>query len=134
MTSDAPTSCPTLITVAWLSDAATGRCSCSKARTRSSRVIADRPRAFNSSASSIADASPSHVSLASRWVFSNGTTRMREDAAGLSRRALGTTVREANGQDNESGGSREDPQHRAGHAAADSPAVACRMMTDIEQT
>ena len=60
-----------------------------------------------------------------------------EDAGrcgGVSRRALGTTVREANGQDNESGDSREDPQHRAGHAAADSPAVACRMMTDIEQT
>ena len=59
---------------------------------------------------------------------------MRADAAGLSRRALGTTVREADGQDNDGGGSREDPHHRAGHAAADSPAVACRMMTDIEQT
>ena len=32
------------------------------------------------------------------------------------------------------GRSREDSHHRAGHAAADSPAVACRMMTDIEQT
>ena len=59
-----------------------------------------------------------------------------EDAGrcgGVSRRALGTTVRDANGQDHERGGSREDLHHRAGHAAADSPAVACRMMTDIEQ-
>ena len=39
----APTSCPTLITVARLSDADGGRCSCSNARTRSSRVIAPRP-------------------------------------------------------------------------------------------
>jgi hypothetical protein len=45
--------------VARLNDADGGRCSCSNARTRSSRAIAGRPRAFNSSASRIAEASDS---------------------------------------------------------------------------
>ena len=87
ITSDAPSIWPTLMTVARLREAETGRCSCSNARTRSARVMADTPRALSSSARSTAEASPSHVKRASRRVFSKGSTRIRTPAAGWRRAA-----------------------------------------------
>ena len=78
ITSRAPTSCPTRITVASVSDADCGTCRRSNAWLRSSRVIALTPSARRSSASSTADASPSQNARLSARSLANGITRMRE--------------------------------------------------------
>ena len=70
-----------------LSDAAAGRCSCSKAFTRSARRMAGTPRAFNSSAMSRLAASAIQCSRGSRSGFSNGITRMRAGSCAHARLA-----------------------------------------------
>jgi hypothetical protein len=80
ITSEACTTCPTLITVARLSEAAAGSWSCSNAFTRSALRIAGTPRAFSSSAISRLAASAIQCSCGSRVGLSNGITRIRPAA------------------------------------------------------